>query len=210
MENTPFWFLVVTAVAIPVGNAVFAGILGLVGARVGRNATRYAAELQAGVNRENAELQAAQRCHDVEIAHLRDAEEALFAAATAIQSYTWYANERVKAGIPITTEEWIESRSLIDPAIHGAQKLRAIAPTLPSESLRDAYIAVERLIFKVVHEGIDAWSESVKNQPDPITRAISETAGEIRELLQTYPVEVPARPASPPLPPKGQNRSITS
>ena len=42
MENAPFWFVVVAAVAIPVGNAVFAGILGLVGARVGRSATRYA------------------------------------------------------------------------------------------------------------------------------------------------------------------------
>lgn len=192
------WFLAVTAIAIPVGNAVFGGILGLFGARIGRNATRYSAQLQA-----------AQRRRDVEIAHLHDAEQALFAAATAIQSYTWYADERVKLGAPITPDEWVDSRSLTEPAIQAAQKLRALAPTLPSESLRDAYIDVERLIFKIVREGVGVWNESVRSQPDPITRAISATAGEIRYLLQTYPAEVPKKPASPQTPEKQQNRSIS-
>lgn len=191
------WVLVVTAIAIPVGNAVFGGILGLVAAHIGRNATKYSAELQA-----------AQRRRDVEIAHLRDAEQALFTAATAIQSYTWYADERVKSGLPIAPDEWVDSRSLTEPAIQAAQKLRAIAPTLPSESLRSAFIDVERLIFKIVREGVDVWNESVRNQPDPITRAISATADELRHLLLTYPPEVPEKSASPQLPDKQQNRSI--
>lgn len=131
MGNAPFWFLLLTAVAIPVGNAIFAGILGVVGARIGRNATTYSAELQVNVSKATteyaAELQAAQRRRDIELAQLRDAQADLLTAATAIQSFVWYADERVKLDIPITTEEWVESRHLIEPAIHGAQKLRAIS-----------------------------------------------------------------------------------
>ncbi|WP_141659189.1 hypothetical protein [Mycobacterium europaeum] len=144
------WFIVTTAIGIPIGNAIFAGILGLVGARVGRNATRYSAELQAEVNRQDAALQAAQRRHDVEIAQLRESQEALLTAATAVQSFVWYAENRAKSGIPITTEEWQAARPLVEPAILAAEKLRVIAPTLPTETLRNAYIEVERLAFKVV------------------------------------------------------------
>ncbi len=97
MVSAPWWFVVPTAAAIPVGNAIFAGILGLVGARIGRNATKYAAELQAKVGRETvalqaqesraathyaAELQAAQRRRDVEISQLREAQAALLDAGT--------------------------------------------------------------------------------------------------------------------------------
>ena len=114
MENAPFWLWVVTAVAIPVGNAIFAGISGWVGDRVGRDATKYSADLQAQVGRETAELQAretriateyaanleaAQRRRDVEIAQMLEAQTALLTAATAVQSYAWYANKRVSLGV---------------------------------------------------------------------------------------------------------------
>jgi len=212
MDNAPFWFLVITALAIPVGNAIFAGILGLVGARIGRNATQYSAELQASVSKAtteySADLQAAQRRRDVELAQLRDAQAELLTAATAVQSFVWYAEKRVKLGIPITTEEWVASRPLLEPAIHGAQRLRAIAQTLPSDSLRDVYVEVERLIFRVVRDGIDEWHKSVENQPDAITRAVSATAGEIRELLQTYPGEAPVKPGLAQLTSERQNRRL--
>ncbi len=201
MDHT-VWFPIVTLIGIPVGNAIFAGILGLVGAHVGRGATHYAAELQAQVNRQSAELQAAQRRRDVEITQLREAQDALLAAATSVQSFVWYAEERVRSGRPITTEEWQAARPLIEPAILAAQKLRVLAPTLPTETLRSAYISVERLVFKVVAEGVEVWNESVKseNQPDPITCAVKATADEIKRLYDAYPTELLAKRDSTQLP----------
>jgi hypothetical protein len=75
---------------------------------------------------------------------MREAQTGLLTAATAVQSYVWYANKPVSLGVNITTDEWDESRPLIEPAINGAQYLRAIAPALPKDSLRDVYIEVER------------------------------------------------------------------
>ena len=107
-----------------------------------------------------------------------------------MQSYAWYAYKRVSLGVNITTEEWQESRPLIEPAINGAQYLRAIAPTLSTDSLRNVYIEVERLIFNVVRDGVKVWNDAVQKQPDAITRAISSTAEEIKRLMDTYPGEL--------------------
>ena len=179
MENATWW-LIVTAIAIPVGNAIFAGILGLVAAHVGRNATQYAANLQA-----------AQRRRDIEIDRLERAREELSTAATAIQNYAWYVDKSIRLRKVITPEQWLQSREHVQPAVVGAQKLRAIAPTLPTESLRIAYIAVEDLIMDVVsgtEDGrTDLWHEATTNQPDPITRAMTLSAAELKRLYDTYP-----------------------
>ena len=87
---------------------------------------------------------------------------------------------------------------------------------MPSDELRDAYIAVERLIMRVIRgsddeDAPDAWHEDVTGpQPDTVTRAVNATADAIKQLYDTYPAGVGTRPESPQLPPKGQNRSITS
>jgi hypothetical protein len=65
------------------------------------------------------------------------------------------------------------------------------------------------LIFKIVREGVDVWNESVRNQRDPITRAISATADELRYFLRTYPPELHEKSGSPQLPEKQQDRSIS-
>ena len=173
------WWLIITAIAIPVGNALFGGILALVGARVGREATKYAANLQA-----------AQRHRDIELARLERARDELSTAATAVQTFAWYVDESVRVKALISHEEWQESRPFIEPAVIGAQRLRAIAPTLPSESLRNAYQEVDQLIMAVVggsEDGTDIWHEATSNQPDEITRAMTATADEIKRLYDTYP-----------------------
>jgi hypothetical protein len=172
-----------------------------------RDATKYAAELQAKVGRETvalqaqesraathyaAELQAAQRRRDVEISQLREAQAALSDAATAVQSYVFYVDKKVRLQTTISDDDWIKSRPYVEPAVVGAQRLRALAQTLPTDTLRDAYVDVERLIFAVVKGSDDAnapdvWNEATKNQPDPIVRAVNATAKELRRLLQTYP-----------------------
>jgi hypothetical protein len=211
VDKTPFWFLVVTAAAIPVGNAIFAGILGLFAARIGKNATHYAAELQAAEGRKAteyaaelqaresrtatqyaAQLQAAQRRQDVEIAQLQTGLAALLEAATAIQSYVFYVEKEVRLRTTMSDDDWIASRPFVEPAVIGAQRLRALAQTLPSDSLRDAFIEVERLVMAVVkgsddEDAPDVWSEATENQPDPIVTAVEATAKAIRQRLQTYP-----------------------
>jgi hypothetical protein len=204
MENA-IWFIVATAIAIPVGNAVFGGVLGHINARLGRNATR-----------ESALLAAAQRRRDTEISQLRGAQEDLLEAATAVQSYAWYVDKETRLRTTIPKEDWEASREFVERVVRGAQRLRAIARAMPSDELRDAYIAVERLIMKVVkgsddETAPDSWHEDVAGpQPDTITRAVNATADEIKRLYDTYPAELGARPASPELPPKRESRSITS
>lgn len=175
------WFLVVTAIAIPIGNAIFAGILGLIAAHVGKNATQYAANLQA-----------AQRRRDVEIAQLREAQEHLMRAAIACQSFTWHVDKPARLRTKVSEKDWDLMLPHLEPAVHAAQRLRALAPTLPTESLRNAYIEVEELIMAVGSGSDDddlpdPWGEATNNQPDPITRAIQATADEIRRLYDTYP-----------------------
>jgi hypothetical protein len=139
-------------------------------------------------------------------ASVLNAQTNLLEAATAVQSYVWYTDKSVRRKTTITEEDWHESRPLVERAVVSAQRLRAIARTMPTDELRDAYIAVERLIMKVVkgsddETAPDPWHEDVKTQPDTITRAVNATADEIKRLYDTYPAALSAGPASPQLPP---------
>ena len=131
---------------------------------------------------------AAQRRSGAEITQLRDAQTGLLAAATAVQSYVWYVDKDVRLRTKIDVEDWHATREFVEPAVVSAQRLRAIARAMPSDELRDAYIAVERLIMKVIKgsddpNAPDAWHEDVTGpQPDRITRAVNATADAIKRL----------------------------
>jgi hypothetical protein len=172
MENA-IWFLLITAIGIPVGGS----ILAYISARLSRTTAR-----------ETALLSAAQRRRDAEITQLRDAQTDLLAAATAVQSYVWYVDKDVRLRTKIDVEDWHATREFVEPAVVSAQRLRAIARAMPSDELRDAYIAVERLIMKVIKgsddpNAPDAWHEDVTGpQPDTITRDVNATADAIKRL----------------------------
>jgi hypothetical protein len=143
-------------------------------------------------------LSAAQRRRDIEIAQLRDAQTDLLEAATAAQSYVWYVDNETRFRTTIPKEKWDESREFVERAVVGAQRLRAIARAMPSDELRDTYIAVERLIMSVVKgsddpNAPDPWNQDVTGpQPDTITRAVNATVDAIKHLYDTYPAELPA------------------
>lgn len=192
------WFLLITAIGIPVGGWINSHIT----ARISRTTSR-----------ETAQLAAAQRRRDTEITQLRDAQTDLLKAATAVQSLVFYVDKDVRLRTTIDTEDWHASREFVERALVGAQRLRAIATTLPDE-LSDAYIAVERLIMKVIKgsndpDAPDPWHEDVKTQPDTITRAVNATADKIKRLYDSYPAELGTQPGSPQLPPERNNRSIS-
>ena len=195
------WFLLITAIGIPVGGWINSHVT----ARISRTTAR-----------ETALLAAAQRRRDAEITQLRGAQKDLLEAATAVQSYVWYVDNETRLRTTIDVEDWHATREFVERAVVGAQRLRAIARAMPSDELRDAYIAVERLIMRVIRgsddeDAPDAWHEDVTGpQPDTVTRAVNATADAIKQLYDTYPAGVGTRPESPQLPPKGHNRSITS
>ncbi len=199
MQNA-VWFVLITVVGIPVGGSILAYV---------------SACLSRTTARETALLSAAQRRRDIEIAQLRDAQTDLLEAATAVQSYVWYVDNETRLRTTIPREEWEENREFIERAVVGAQRLRAVARAMPSDELHDTYIAVERLIMRVVKgsddpSAPDPWNQDVTGpQPDTITRAVNATADAIKQLYETYPAELGAKPVSPQLPPKDQNRSIT-
>ncbi|MCV7169192.1 hypothetical protein H7I41_04545, partial [Mycobacterium manitobense] len=144
----------------------------------------------ATTSKETALLSAAQKRRDTEIAQLRDAQQKLLEAATAVQSYAWYVDRDTRLRASISEEQWHASREFVESAVIRAQELRALARTLPTDELRDSYVAVERLIMRVVRgsddDTFDAWHEDVSGpQPDTITRAINATADAIKRLYDT-------------------------
>jgi hypothetical protein len=184
------WYVLVTALGIPIGG----WILNLTTSRMSRNTSR-----------ETALLSAAQKRRDAEITLLRTAQDDLLEAATAVQSYVWYVDKNVRRRTTIDEEDWHTSREFVERAVVGAQRLRAIARTMPTAELGDAYIAVERLIMRVVRgsdddDASDPWHDDVSGQqPDTITRAVQATADDIKHFYDTYPSELGSRPAAPQL-----------
>jgi hypothetical protein len=96
-------------------------------------------------------------------------------------------------------QQWRDNRSFIEPTVIAAQRLQAVARTMPTDELREAYIAVERLIMAVVRgsddpDAPDPWHADVAGpQPDTITRAVNATADAIKHLYTTYPDELVRR-----------------
>jgi hypothetical protein len=199
--QTAVWFLVVTAIGIPIGNAI---------------STWISSQFNRGVAEKTALLTAAQRRRDAEIAQLHDCQAALLDAATAVQSYVLCVDKAIRVRTTIPDEAWPAMRDFVERAVVGAQRLSAMARAAPSDELSNAYTAVADLIMKVVRgnddpNARDPWEQDVTGpQPDTITRAVNATAGAIKELYNTYPAELGAKPTSPRLPSKYPNRSVTA
>lgn len=177
------WFLLITAIGIPIGGVIES----LISSRFDRATARQSALLAGSRQR-----------RDAEIAQMQGASKDLMDAATAVQSFAWFVDPDTRLSTTIPREVFDEHRHLIEGAVVGAQRLRAIARVMPPGDLRDSYKAVEQLIMKVVKgsddpNAKDAWNEDVSGQqPDTVTRAVNATADEIRRLYATYPSELPS------------------
>lgn len=182
------WFLLITAIGIPIGGSIVAVVN---------------AHLSRTTSQETALLAAKQRCRDAEISQLRDAQDDLLEAATAVQSFAWYVKKDTRLRTKISEEEWYENRDFFERATVAAGRLRAVALAMATDELRDRYIAVQQLIMDVLsgddgENPRDAWEQDLENQPDTITRAINATGDEIKRLYDTYPAELgPSRGSSP-------------
>ena len=142
-------FLLITPIGIPAGGSIRA----YVGARLSRTTAR-----------ETALLSAPQRRRDIEITQLRDAQTDLLKAATAVRSFVWYVDQDTRLSTTIDVEDWHATREFVERAVVGAQRLRAIARTMPTDELHDAYIAVERLIMKVIKRSDDPGAPGARHE----------------------------------------------
>ena len=105
------WFLVTSAIVIP-----------LLTAWVARSATHYSARLQGEQKRRDAELK--------QLSELRDA---LLDALVAVQSYVMYV-EKTERVHTITPEVWAARRPLFEPALQKTARLDSLALALPKSS----------------------------------------------------------------------------
>lgn len=178
--QTAVWFVLFTAVGIPVGTAISTWISN----QFNRRATE-----------KTALLSAAQRRRDAEIAQLRDCQAALLDAATAVQSYVLCVDKKIRLKTTISEEAWPAAREFVERAVVGAQRLRAMARAAPSDELHEAYTAVADLIMKVVQgsddpNAADPWDKDISGpQPDTITRAVNATSDAIKALYNDYPTK---------------------
>ena len=152
------WFLLITAIAIPVGGWIVAHL---------------SARISRATSQETALLAAAQRRRDAEISQLRAAQDDLLEAATAVQSFAWYVKKETRLRTKISEAEWYENREFFERAAVAAGRLRAVAPAMPTVALRERYVAVAELIMDVVggddgEDPIDHWDEDLQTQPDTI------------------------------------------
>lgn len=174
------WFVLTAFFAIPIGGL----IVTLIAARISRIAAR-----------ETALLAAAQRRRDAEISQLRGALDDLLAAAAAVVSFTWCVDKETRLRTKLSKEEWQENLEFFERAAVTSGRVRAIAPSMPTDELREKYFAVDRLIMDVLAGGDgenprDAWEEDLETEPNTITQAMDATAEEIKRLYATYPSEL--------------------
>jgi hypothetical protein len=185
--QTAVWFLLLTAVGIPVGNAI---------------STWISNRSNRVLTQETALLTAAQRRRDADIEHLRECQAALLEAATAVQSYVLCVEKRIRLNTTLLEASEPRAREFVEHAVVSAQRLRAMARAAPSEELREGYCSVADLIMKVVAanddpHAIDPWEADVSGpQPDTITRAVNATAELMKRLYDDYPEQLGARPSS--------------
>ncbi|WP_293003666.1 hypothetical protein [Mycobacterium sp.] len=174
------WFLLFTAIGIPLGGVVQS----LISSRFDRVSAR-----------QSALLSAAQQLREAEITQMREAMNDLLDAATAVQSFAWFVDDDGRSTTK-DRETFEKYGPLIKDAVVGAQRLRTLARILPPGDLADSFTAVERLIIEVVRgsddpSAPDPWHEDVSGpEPSTVTRAVNATADEIRRLYATYPSEL--------------------
>jgi hypothetical protein len=171
----------------PIITAFVGAVVVLAGAVVARNATRYAAKLDA-----------AQRRRDAELVHLREFRDALVDALTYVSVYR-YALSRVAQDIS-EQDRFDEAMRLLEDTggrsafrievTESLERLRNLALGLLSEELREAFGPLGALLTE-----IDSPHEAairIDDDPDVLDAFAVALAAHHRHLLQSYPV-VPER-----------------
>lgn len=176
------------AITAAIITAVLGGIVLLLGARVARNATRYAAELQA-----------AQRRRDTELAVLKEFSDSVTELTSAAGSYV-FAVRHMEIPPGKTWKQFVDTLpedqkrqriSLLMDLVVKREVSRALSSALPWADIREQYSIFDTWAG---HFRDDQFQEATKlsnDHPNLTNNLIAVIGGRRRDLMATYPVAVP-------------------
>ena len=157
----------------------------ILAALVARNATRYAANLQA-----------AQRAHDAQLDHLDEVGSAVLEALTAVQSYVlttheWKDEQKARVVFEVRLGKLLKTKT---PALIALSRADFLAGGLIWDVLRVQCERALRRLKDVVDgpwEVADlVWDTAVSENPNIFTVATEAIYEQRRSLLADYPVRI--------------------
>jgi uncharacterized membrane-anchored protein YhcB (DUF1043 family) len=167
--------------------ALIGALVVLVGARVARNATRYAAELQAGQRRKESEL-----------AELKEFGDSVAGLIAATGGYVFVLKHL--AADPSNFEQWLaglperhkqQRIALLMQIAATRERSRSLSCGLPWDNVRERYDVLDSLASLLRDDMIAeafAWGNEHPDTADNLITVIGERR---RELLAAYPVSAP-------------------
>lgn len=167
----------------PIITAFVGAVVVLAGAVVARNATRYAAQLDA-----------AQRRRDAELTHLREFRDVLLDALTYASVYR-YALSRVpddvdeqdRFGEAMRVLEGDGGRSAFRIEVaESLERLRNLAKGLLWPDLRDAFRPLDAVLAEV--GGPHEAAMRIDDDPEVLETFVAALTAQHRHLLESYPV----------------------
>jgi hypothetical protein len=160
---------------IPAITAVIGAVVVIAGAIVARNATRYAANLNA--------QQARNQAH---VSILSEFIETALDAVTAVQSYVHGVPRDLRQHI-VDEEDWPKVKPMFDPALIKIQRARALSNSLIWPDVQTAWNECYEFLYGVIEgDDPDLWSKHTKNQPDSITRLLAISGQNRADILKSY------------------------
>jgi hypothetical protein len=181
---SPWWFVVLTVAVIPIVTAVMATVTALVTARTQRRTARY-----------NADLQAAQKQRDNEIAHLVEFRNELMGTVGAAQRAVYYIKTSQRRPLDNIVKDAIDHlpSSVLD-IYEKKERLRTLAGALIWPEIQVVYAIVREPFDDIPQQKTDAWAKAMVEDPNLFTMAINTLGVLHAKLLREYPVTVDEPP----------------
>ena len=174
---------------IPVLTAVIGAVVVITGAFVARNATHYAAELQAVQRRRDAELQDLLEFRDALVDALHTLGEYLF-----VLRHMVLPHEPAFERFSDTSPDLQTRMKHLLPLIGKRERLRSLAIGLLWEDLREATRPVDELIQLLRDDKVvEAFAVHEAN-PEMTDRLVHLIGERRRQLVESYPTSVPMSP----------------
>jgi len=160
---------------VPIITAVIGAAVVIAGAIVARNATRYAANLQAQKAR-----------HEAHVSILTEFIDAAVDAATAVQTYVHDVPKDLRAH-EVDPDDWPKVKPFFDPALAKIQRARALSNSLIWPDVKSAWDQCDDILYGVIEgKDPDLWSKHLKTQPDSITRLMMIAGTKRADILESY------------------------
>lgn len=175
---------------IPILTAIIGAVVVIVGAVVARNATHYAAELEAVQRRREAELQDLLEFRDAVVDALHALGEYLF-----VLKHMAIPNEAAFERLSEDSSPVLERRMKhLLPLVGKRERLRNLAIGLLWEDLREATKPLDELIQLLRDDKVIEALALHEANPDMAEQLVHLIGERRRQLVTSYPTSVPMTP----------------